>query len=304
MANKVLESWVISDEEVGERLDKFLVKKMPQSSRSHLEQWIKADKIWLNDKPSKPSQRLKKGDRIDVFFWEPVPSHLIPQAMQLAIMYEDDDVMVINKPQGMVVHPAPGHYTETLVNGLLAHHTTWSGINGVLRPGIVHRLDKDTSGLLVVAKNDAAHIHLADQLKSHTVKRDYFALVHGKIAEEKGTIIAPIGRDPDDRQAMDVQASGKEATTHFEVIERLTKHTLIACHLETGRTHQIRVHMQFIHHPIESDPVYAKGYVHLHPHGQLLHAYRLAFVHPKTLKEMVFETPRPTYFEAILASLR
>ncbi len=286
------------------RLDKFLVTHVNGHSRSHIEQWIKAGKITLNGQPTKPAQRLKTNDHVVGYAWEAIPSTIQSQVMPLHIVYEDDDVMVVNKPQGLVVHPAPGHYEGTLVNGLLAHQTDWSGINGVLRPGIVHRLDKDTSGLLVVAKHDHAHVHLAHQLKTHTVQRDYLALVHGRILEEKGTIIAPIGRDPDDRQAMDVLSGGKEATTHFDVQERFQKHTLLACHLETGRTHQIRVHMQFIHHPIESDPVYAKGYVHLHPHGQLLHAYKLAFIHPKTNENMVFEAPIPHYFTIILNQLR
>jgi 23S rRNA pseudouridine1911/1915/1917 synthase len=286
------------------RLDKYLVLNLKTFSRSHIEQWIQSQKVTVNDKGVKPSYRLRLGDRIEVFAWEPIPTTIKAEPISFAIAYEDEDILIVNKPQGLVVHPAPGHYSGTLVNGLLHHQTTWSGINGVMRPGIVHRIDKDTSGLLVVAKHDDAHRFLADQLKTHQMKRDYLALVHGVISEDKGTIIAPIGRDPDDRQAMDVQAHGKEATTHFTVLQRFTKHTLLACQLETGRTHQIRVHMQYIHHPLESDPVYAKGYVSLHNQGQLLHAHRLTLIHPRTKQELIVEAPLPEYFLRILAQLR
>lgn len=286
------------------RLDKYLVQTLPTFSRSHIEQWIRAEKITVNGKSMKPSYRLRLGDCIEVFDWRPIPATIEPEAIAFGIEYEDEHVMVVNKPQGLVVHPAPGHYSGTLVNGLLHYQPTWSGINGVMRPGIVHRIDKDTSGLLLVAKHDDAHRFLADQLKDHRIQREYLALVHGVIREDKGSIIAPIGRDPDDRQAMDVQADGKEATTHFQVLERFAKHTLISCQLETGRTHQIRVHMQYIQHPIESDPVYAKGYLTLHPHGQLLHAFRLTFLHPKTLKQVTVEAKLPEYFETVLTKLR
>ena len=302
--DKPLHTFFITSEYVGFRLDKFLVEHLVDYSRSHLEQWIKADKIHVNHAPTKPSHRLKLHDQIEVYPWEAVPSVIQPEAIPLEIVYEDEYLLVVNKPQGLVVHPAPGHYTGTLVNALLHYRTSWSGINGVMRPGIVHRIDKDTSGLLLVAKHDEAHVRLAEQLKNHAIQRTYRALVHGVISEEKGTIIAPIGRDPEDRQAMDVLAEGKEATTHFVVLERFEKHTLIECRLETGRTHQIRVHMQFIQHPIESDPVYAKGFVQLHPLGQLLHAYQLEFIHPMTKEKVVVKTALPDYFEKILWTLR
>jgi 23S rRNA pseudouridine1911/1915/1917 synthase len=303
MSEPILHTFTITSSMDLLRLDKYLVQHLFSFSRSHIEQWIQAQKITVNGKWVKPSYRLKLSDVIEVYAWEPIPTTILAEPIPFGIAYEDEDILVVNKPQGLVVHPAPGHYSGTLVNGLLHYHTTWSGINGVMRPGIVHRIDKDTSGLLIVAKHDDAHRFLADQLKNHLIKREYIALVHGVIQEDKGSIIAPIGRDPDDRQAMDVQADGKEATTHFHVIKRYSKHTLISCNLETGRTHQIRVHMQYIHHPIESDPVYAKGFLALHEKGQLLHAFKLSFIHPITQKEQIVEAELPDYFSKILDQL-
>jgi 23S rRNA pseudouridine1911/1915/1917 synthase len=288
----------------GVRLDQFLVKLDSTHSRARWQQLIDEGIVLINQKQVKPSYRLRV---FDVITFLPIPLIDVPilaESLPLTIVFQDSDLAIIDKPQAMVVHPAPGHPDGTLVNALLFHLKDLSGINGEKRPGIVHRLDKDTSGLLVVAKHDQAHRMLADQLKDHSMKRDYYALVRGVIKENKGKIIAPIGRDPDDRIAMDVVETGKPAETTFEVIERFAQHTLIQCHLSTGRTHQIRVHMNFIHHPLESDPVYLPQKHPLHPHGQMLHAFQLTLTHPRTNKKMTFKSSLPTYFEAILKKLR
>jgi 23S rRNA pseudouridine1911/1915/1917 synthase len=288
----------------GVRLDQFLVKLDSTHSRASWQQLIDEGIVLINQKQVKPSYRLRV---FDVITFLPIPLIDVPilaESLPLTIVFQDSDLAIIDKPQGMVVHPAPGHPDGTLVNALLFHLKDLSGINGEKRPGIVHRLDKDTSGLLVVAKHDQAHRMLADQLKDHSMKRDYYALVRGVIKENKGKIIAPIGRDPDDRIAMDVVETGKPAETTFEVIERFAQHTLIQCHLSTGRTHQIRVHMNFIHHSLESDPVYLPQKHPLHPHGQMLHAFQLTLTHPRTNKKMTFKSSLPTYFEAILKKLR
>ena len=227
-----------------------------------------------------------------------------PQEMELDVVYEDHDVIVINKPKGMVVHPGPGNPDHTLVNGLLWHCQDLSGINGVLRPGIVHRIDKDTSGLIVACKNDNAHQSLAQQLAEKTAGRQYYALVHGVMPHEYGTIDAPIGRDEKDRQKMAVtEKNSRPAITHFKVVERFDRYTLLSCRLETGRTHQIRVHMQYIGFPIVGDPKYSLRKT-LDTQGQMLHAYQLSFVHPSTGERMTFEAPLPPAFEALLAQLR
>ncbi len=286
------------------RLDQWLVKRDPTHSRSRWQQLIDQGIVLVNQKQVKPSYRLSV---FDVISFLPIPLVDVPivaEALPLTVVFQDSDLAIIDKPQGMVVHPAPGHPDGTLVNALLFHLNDLSGINGEKRPGIVHRLDKDTSGLLVVAKHDQAHRFLADQLKDHSMKRDYYALVRGVIKENKGKIIAPIGRDPDDRVAMDVVETGKSAETTFDVVERFAQHTLIQCHLATGRTHQIRVHLNFIHHPLESDPVYMPQKHPLHPHGQMLHAFQLTLTHPGTNKKMTFHSPLPAYFEAILKKLR
>lgn len=294
----------IDAKDIDSRLDQWLAKTDSKHSRARWQSLIDEGYVLVNGVKTKSSHRLTLKDEITLL---PFPTETIsikPEALPLEIVYQDQDLAIILKPQGMVVHPAPGHPSGTLVNALLHHLKDLSGIHGEIRPGIVHRLDKDTSGLMVVAKHDASHRFLAAQLKDHEMKRDYYALVRGVIKENKGKIIAPIGRDPDDRLAMDVIADGKEAETSFDVIERFANHTLVACHLATGRTHQIRVHMNFIHRPIESDPIYMPQKHPLHPGGQLLHAYQLTLTHPSTKKKMTFTAPLPIYFEAILKKLR
>ena len=294
---------VITQAEAGQRLDKFLPVVDNQHSRSRWQQLIQQQFVLVNDKPVKPSYQLEVDDVISFLPFPILDIPLKPEAIPLKIVYEDADCLVVNKPQGMVVHPSIGHTTGTLVHALLHHCKDLSGLNGEKRPGIVHRLDKDTSGLMVVAKHDVAHRQLAEQLQTHTMARSYTALVRGVIKETTGKIMAPIGRDPDDRVAMDVVADGKHAETRFEVIHRFHHHTLIHCHLATGRTHQIRVHMAFIQHPIESDPLYQPQKHPLHAFGQLLHAHRLTFIHPSTGKTMSFEAPLPDYFEKIIKKL-
>jgi len=294
----------IDAKDLDSRLDQWLAKTDSKHSRARWQSLIDDGYVLVNGVKTKSSHRLTLKDDITLL---PFPTETIsikPEALLLEIVYQDQDLAIILKPQGMVVHPAPGHPSGTLVNALLHHLKDLSGIHGEIRPGIVHRLDKDTSGLMVVAKHDASHRFLAAQLKDHEMKRDYYALVRGVIKENKGKIIAPIGRDPDDRLAMDVIADGKEAETSFDVIERFANHTLVACHLATGRTHQIRVHMNFIHRPIESDPIYMPQKHPLHSGGQLLHAYQLTLTHPSTKKKMTFTAPLPNYFEAILKKLR
>ncbi|MBM3909826.1 MAG: RluA family pseudouridine synthase [Firmicutes bacterium] len=294
----------IDAKDIDSRLDQWLAKTDSKHSRARWQSLIDDGYVLVNGVKTKSSHRLTLKDEITLL---PFPTETIsikPEALPLEIVYQDQDLAIILKPQGMVVHPAPGHPSGTLVNALLHHLKDLSGIHGEIRPGIVHRLDKDTSGLMVVAKHDDSHRFLAAQLKDHEMKRDYYALVRGVIKENKGKIIAPIGRDPDDRLAMDVIADGKEAETSFDVIERFANHTLVACHLATGRTHQIRVHMNFIHRPIESDPIYMPQKHPLHPGGQLLHAYQLTLTHPSTKKKMTFTAPLPNYFEAILKKLR
>ena len=261
--------------------------------------------IWVNGKNEKPSYRVKENDVVEYEEKELVPSEMKKENIPLDIVYEDEDLMVINKPRGMVVHPANGHHEGTLVNALLGYCTDLSGINGVERPGIVHRIDKDTSGLLVVCKNDFAHNEIAKQLKDKTMHREYYALCKGVIKEDDGKIIAPIGRDPYDRLKMAVDVkNGKEAITFFHVEERFNQYTLVSVRLFTGRTHQIRVHMHYIGHPLEGDPLYGKKKNLLFQNGQLLHAYRITFIHPRTQKEMTFEVPLPDDFKAVLERLR
>ena len=298
------QTYTIVQDDVGQRLDQVAHKVFPKHSRSYLSSLITDGKLTVNDHVEKPSYRVRHHDLLTLEALSLTPLVLTPEAIPLDIVYEDDDLIVVNKPQGMVVHPSAGHTSQTLVHALLHHCQDLSGINGTLRPGIVHRIDKDTSGLLIVAKHDQSHQYLAAQLQDHSLSRVYLALVTGVIKENSGTIIAPIGRDQDDRLAMHVDGEGKEATTYFKVVERLKTHTLLSCSLKTGRTHQIRVHMQYIHHPIESDPRYHHQRHPLHPHGQLLHAHQLSFRHPKTKTMMTCEAPLPDYFQAILKQLR
>lgn len=285
------------------RIDKVLATTLSNHSRSQITQWLKEGYVMVNDEVTRANYKVKSGDRIVINVPAPKELELVAQEIPLEIVYEDEDVAVINKPQGMVVHPSAGHPDQTLVNALLYHLTSLSGINDVVRPGIVHRIDKDTSGLLMVAKNDDAHLSLAKQLKDKTSLRKYVALVHGSIGHDKGRIDAPIGRSKVDRKMQAVREDGKEAVTHFQVLERFKDFTLVELQLETGRTHQIRVHMQYIGYPLAGDPVYGPKKT-LKTNGQLLHAKLLGFKHPRTEESMIFEAPLPEAFEEILENLR
>jgi 23S rRNA pseudouridine1911/1915/1917 synthase len=294
---------IIEESLVGDRIDKAVSTKNAEWSRSQVQQWIKDGLVLVNGKPVKPNYKCSLNDVIGIEIPEPEELNVIPEEMNLDIYYEDADVLVVNKPKGMVVHPAPGHLTGTLVNGLMAHCKDLSGINGVLRPGIVHRIDMDTSGLLMVAKNDLAHESLVNQLVAKTVTRKYRAIVHGVIPHDYGTIEAPLGRDQKDRQSMAVVDNGKHAVTHFNVLERFKDFTFIECKLETGRTHQIRVHMKYIGYPLVGDPKYGPRKT-LDLGGQALHAGILGFEHPRTGQYLEFEAPLPEYFEKLLDDLR
>ncbi|KRN29478.1 pseudouridine synthase, RluA family [Lactobacillus selangorensis] len=285
------------------RIDKVIAATYPEHSRSQVQQWLKEKQVTVNQTPVKANYKVVAGDQVHIEIPETMPLELIPEDIPLDIVYEDDDVIVVNKPQGMVVHPAPGHPDGTLVNALL-YHSPLSTINGKFRPGIVHRIDKDTSGLLMVAKNDHAHASLAAQLKVHSTKREYIALVHGVIKEDRGTIDAPLGRAHNDRKKQAVIDGGRHAVTHFKVLERFEHYTLIRCRLETGRTHQIRVHLAYIHHPVAGDPLYGPKKTLTPNHGQFLHAALLGFKHPVTGKDLLFEAPLPPLFQETLDKLR
>ena len=287
----------------GVRIDKFISTVNEEMSRTQVQQLIKEDHVKVNGQPVKTNYKCQEGDEVAVSIPEPVELNIEAEEMDLDIYYEDEDVLVVNKPKGMVVHPAPGHTSGTLVNGLMAHCKDLSGINGVMRPGIVHRIDKDTSGLLMVAKNDMAHESLVDQLVEKSVTRKYTAIVHGVIQHSHGTIDAPIGRDKKDRQSQAVTPDGKNAVTHFEVLERFNDFTLVECQLETGRTHQIRVHMKYIGYPLAGDPKYGPKKT-LELGGQALHAGVLGFIHPRTKEYMEFNAPLPAYFEELIEHLR
>ncbi|EGQ4106208.1 RluA family pseudouridine synthase [Staphylococcus pseudintermedius] len=286
-----------------QRIDKILPEFNSEWSRSQLQEWIKEGLIEVNGKAVKSNYKLKLGDRIEITEKEVVEADIQAENLNLDIYYEDDDVAIVYKPKGMVVHPSPGHYTGTLVNGLMYQIKNLSGINGEIRPGIVHRIDKDTSGLLMVAKNDVAHRSLIEQLMAKTVKRKYIALVHGHIPHEFGTIDAPIGRNKNDRQSMAVVDDGKEAVTHFNVIETFKNYTLVECELETGRTHQIRVHMKYIGYPLVGDPKYGPKKT-LEIGGQALHAGLIGFEHPKTGEYIERFAPLPAEFEAVIEQVR
>ncbi|MDA2404065.1 RluA family pseudouridine synthase [Bacillus cereus] len=293
----------VAAEQKNERIDKFVAGINNEWSRTQVQQWIKDDVVTVNGKAVKGNYKVKEEDEITVTIPEPEELDIQPEDLNLEIYYEDADVLVVNKPRGMVVHPAPGHTSGTLVNGLMHHCTDLSGINGVMRPGIVHRIDKDTSGLLMVAKNDMAHESLVNQLVAKTVTRRYKAIVHGVIPHDKGTIDAPIARDKKERQSMTVEENGKNAVTHFQVLERFKDFTLVECRLETGRTHQIRVHMKYIGYPLAGDPKYGPKKT-LDMNGQALHACILGFDHPRTGEYIQFEAPIPEVFEDVLNILR
>lgn len=294
----------VKETESGVRLDKYLAQKIEGLTRSYIQKLLNEGAVSVNGSKTKASYKVQTGDEIVLEEPDPVELAVEPENIPLDIYYEDDDVIVVNKPRGMVVHPAEGNYSGTLVNALLYHCRNLSVINGVMRLGIVHRIDKDTTGLLMVAKNNAAHNNLAKQLKEHSVVRRYIALVHGNIPYDRGTIDAPIGRDAHDRQKMAVtEKNSKAAVTHFTVKRRYGQYTLVECRLETGRTHQIRVHMAYIKHPVVGDPKYGGKSKNFNLQGQLLHAAVLGFNHPKTGKYMEFTAPLPEDFVAVLNSL-
>ena len=296
-------TYTIEEQQQGERIDKALSSLQSEWSRTQIGNWVSDGNIKVNGDVVKPKYKVKAGDVIAIDVPEAEPLDVIAENLALDIVYEDADVLVVNKPKGMGVHPAPGHLTGTLVNGLMYQCKDLSGINGIMRPGIVHRIDKDTSGLLMVAKNDVAHESLVDQLVNKTVTRKYIALVHGHIAHDKGTIDAPIGRDQKDRQKQAIVDNGKHAVTHFHVVERFGDYTLVECRLETGRTHQIRVHMNYIGFPLVGDPKYGPKKT-IDFGGQVLHAATLGFNHPTSGEYLEFETPLHADYEQLLNELR
>lgn len=298
--------WITEAEQSGERVDKFVTDSLddPAVSRTQVQEWIKSGAVQVDGKIAKANVKVAEGNRVVLQIPEPEEAAIVPENIPLEVIYEDSDLIVINKERGMVVHPAPGHSSGTLVNALMYHCKDLSGINGMIRPGIVHRIDKDTTGLLMAAKNDLAHISLAEQLKEHTVTRKYIALVHGNLPHDQGTIDAPIGRDLNDRKLFTVtDRNSRHAVTHFHVMERLGDYTVVELQLETGRTHQIRVHMKYIGHPLAGDPVYGRNKT-VALKGQALHAALLGFTHPRSGERLEFEMPLPADFENVLSSLR
>lgn len=300
-------TWVIEQEDKGKRIDVFVAEVLEEGvSRSRVQKLAEQGLLKVNEKAVKSNYKLRQKDVVVFTIPEIQPVEIVPENIALDIVYEDEDVIVVNKPQSMVVHPAPGHMTGTLVNGLLYHcKNNLSGINGIQRPGIVHRIDKDTSGILVVAKNDKAHQSLAMQLAEHSITRKYHAVVFHAVKQQNGTVNQPIGRNPKDRKKMAVtQKNSRHAITHYTVLERLGNYTYIQAQLETGRTHQIRVHMSFIGHPLLGDTVYGPKKQPFSLCGQALHAKVLGFIHPTTKKYMEFEVPLPQYFVTLLEKLR
>lgn len=296
---------IITKKQAGKRLDVLLSEECQNVTRSYIQKLCKEQRAEVHGKAAKGNYKCKEGDHVCLRIPEPEELSIEPEPMDLDIVYEDQDVILINKPKNMVVHPAAGHYTGTLVNGLMAHcKEDLSGINGVLRPGIVHRIDKDTTGILIVCKNDMAHQSIAAQLKEHSITRKYHAIVYDNIKEEEGMVDAPIGRSMKDRKKMAITPSGRHAVTHYRVLKRLKKgFTYIECQLETGRTHQIRVHMASVKHPLLGDDVYGPKKQKYSLEGQCLHAKVLGFMHPRTKKYMEFEVPLPEYFEDLLKKL-
>ena len=297
----------VEEKDSGQRIDQFLASRLEEVSRSQIQKMIRDHMITVSNKPVKANYRLLLHDRIQVEFPEPEVLNVLPEDIPLDILYEDKDLLIVNKPKQMVVHPAPGHPSGTLVNAVLYHcGKDLSGINGVLRPGIVHRIDMDTTGSLIVCKSDLAHQKIAEQLKEHSINRIYEAIVHGNLKTDTGTINAPIGRDQNDRKKMSVHArNGRPAVTHYQVLERFGSFTYIQCRLETGRTHQIRVHMASIGHPILGDPVYGpKKCPFPALQGQPLHARTIGIRHPRTGAWLEVEAPLPEYFQKLLSTLR
>lgn len=296
---------MVPAEAQGVRIDKFLSEACDGLSRSYLQKLLKSELVEVDKRTVKNSYKLSAGERIEFEVPEAAEPEIKAEDIPLDIIYEDSDIILVNKPKGMVVHPAAGHYSQTLVNGLMYHcRNGLSGINGVLRPGIVHRIDMDTTGVLIVCKNDFAHNAIAEQLKVHSITRKYFAIVHGVIQEDEGTVDAPIGRHPVDRKKMSInRKNGKEAVTHYRVLERFRQFTYVECQLETGRTHQIRVHMASIGHPLLGDSVYGPSKSPFKLQGQTLHAGVLGIVHPRTGNYMEFSAPLPEYFSELLDKL-
>lgn len=296
---------IAEESDINKRIDVFLSKNLESFSRSYIQDLIKKGKATIGGKIIKANYRLREGDIVALAIPKPEPLEILPENIPLDIVYEDNDVILVNKPKGMVVHPAAGHYSGTLVNALLYHcKDNLSGINGVLRPGIVHRIDMDTTGIIIVCKNDNAHQHIAKQLAEHSITRKYVAIVSGNIKEDEGVVDAAIARSKNDRKKMTVDKDGKRAVTHFKVLERLNNYTYIECVLETGRTHQIRVHMSYLHHPLLGDEVYSNKKENTKLKGQCLHAKVLGFIHPSTNEYMEFEAPLPEYFKEILMKFR
>jgi len=296
---------VVEENAAGQRIDAFLASQNPDLSRSQVQKIIEDGRVKVNGRTVKKNYKLKPNDLVVFSIPEPENISLEPQNIPLSIIYEDGDIIVVDKPRGMVVHPAPGNYSGTLVNALLYHCRDLSGINGVLRPGIVHRLDKDTSGVIVAAKNDFAHRRLAEQIKKHDFKRIYTALVHGTVMQNRGIIEAPIGRDPKDRKKMAVVfKNSKPAVTCFRVLERFKDYTLLELELKTGRTHQIRVHMAYLKHPVVGDTKYGRRKNEFGIEGQVLHAKTLGITHPRTGEYMEFNAELPEYFKEILKQIR
>ncbi|MCI8888926.1 MAG: RluA family pseudouridine synthase [Hungatella sp.] len=299
------QTFCVSGEEAGSRIDVYLAGVCMDLSRSHIQKLVKSQDVMVNGGAVKANYKVTAGDSVCLDIPQAVEPEITPEPMELDILYEDEDVILVNKPKGMVVHPAAGHYSQTLVNGLMDHcKGNLSGINGVVRPGIVHRIDMDTTGVLIVCKNDKAHNFVAAQLKEHLITRRYRAIVHGVIKEDSGTVDAPIGRHPADRKKMSVNhKNGRPAVTHYQVLQRFRQFTYIECCLETGRTHQIRVHMASIHHPLLGDKVYGPQKCPFLLQGQTLHAGVLGFVHPRTGEYMEFSAPLPEYFKELLIKL-
>lgn len=301
----------VEQEDAGKRLDSFLSEKIEGYSRTYMQKLIDEGHCKVNGKDTKANYKLRLEDQVEAVIPDPVPLEVEPEDIALDIVHEDDDIIIINKPQGMVVHPAHGNYSGTVVNALLEHcknlsdYNSLTGINGVMRPGIVHRIDKDTSGIIVIAKNNETHLSLSEQLKEHSINRKYIALLEGRLKNDSGVVETLIGRNPKDRKQMAVvSVNGKRAVTHYRVLERFENNTLIEAVLETGRTHQIRVHMAYLGHPVVGDTVYGYKKQRFETNGQLLHARVLGFIHPTRKEYVEFEAPLPDYFEKILRTLR